>query len=601
MQLTLKTLKILILIIFLSGTIFANSTLDTDTRDKPNTIKKTYWSITKNNIRIVLEGEKTFNCQLQTSKKPSKIEVDLFNLQFPKAIKKIYRFKDPLIKQMLFANFNIRQAALKVYLKYELPQENINIFTMDNPHRLVIDIKRSYIKKSTFNITQNIVWTKKKMATFWGYLLINELAVNIKNEDVALKVALAEDEKNKCKKLSEIAKENNALIAVNGGFYSSQEGSLGLVIIDEEVKYAPVKKRPPRTAFGITKEKKIIIDRVKKIQGKIISLGGKIWDNIIYALGAGPRIIKEGNVHLTTDFEMFGRGGNNITKSAARSILGVLDNENIVLATFSSYKDNHAQGIKLESLAKYLLQLNIKDAVNLDGGGSTGMWIKNILVSLPPGGGYFERKIANAILIYDKSPFLLADKIELKAEIHSMLADGKEKINIEIEALNEYGQQVQDGTEVNLTASIGYVMPDTVYTKDGKAEFSFTSQRKAGKAVIKASSGIAEGYTEIYLNSGDPFYIFTEGSGTDIDIKEPVKKYLLKILITDEYLNPIIGSGTDIDIEDKDKSSYVQIESNNITDNTGTCEALITIPENIKKLNLLITAQELSKELELIK
>lgn len=579
-------LKSLLLILALIKILSAS----TGTQDTPNNITGVRYSLTPKNIQIIVDFSGCPDEQFIAHQKLNEIEINIFNAKiFPSKFKTHYSFKDPLLKQITLSTHNIRQANLNLKLNYKLPEENIKIFTLSKPARLVIELKRGYIKKRCFQITPSILWTQKEMATFWGYLLINELKIDVKNENVELKVVEAEDNSNKFKTLSEIAEKNNALIAINGGFFN-KEGSAGLVIIDGNIKKYPVEKRPPRTAFGITKDKEILIDRVRKIEDKVASTGGGIWDNVIYALGAGPRIIEKEKIALTTTAESFEKGGNNITPKAGRTVLGTLKNGELIFITFSGYRDSHLEGIKLENLAEYLVQLGVKDALNLDGGGSTGMWIKNKLVSRPPGGSKFERKIANAVLIYDKEPVLLPCQIKISPEKNSIPADGMEKINIAVELSDEMGEKIKDGTEIELISSLGVLDTHTIYTKDGKANFTLTSGRKPGKAVVKAISGVAEGYTEIYLTRGTPSKIFTEIK------KIEEKKYLLETLITDEYLNPVESEEINFKVITANNDN-INIETNNLTDNTGTCKALIYLADK-PEAKIIITCEELEKEIK---
>ena len=53
--------------------------------------------------------------------------------------------------------------------------------------------------------------------------------------------------------------------------------------------------------------------------------------------------------------------------------------------------------MKLKELSDYLIRLGARQAINLDGGGSSSMIIKGRIVNHPSDGG--ERRISNGILI----------------------------------------------------------------------------------------------------------------------------------------------------------------------------------------------------------
>lgn len=58
--------------------------------------------------------------------------------------------------------------------------------------------------------------------------------------------------------------------------------------------------------------------------------------------------------------------------------------------------------MNLLELQKYLLSLGCKDAINLDGGGSSTMWINNKGVVNLPSDKNGERSVANILMIIRK-------------------------------------------------------------------------------------------------------------------------------------------------------------------------------------------------------
>jgi len=56
----------------------------------------------------------------------------------------------------------------------------------------------------------------------------------------------------------------------------------------------------------------------------------------------------------------------------------------------------------LDELAHIALELGAKDAMNLDGGGSSTMVVRNFVMNTPSDGR--ERKVADAILVFAGTP-----------------------------------------------------------------------------------------------------------------------------------------------------------------------------------------------------
>ena len=57
----------------------------------------------------------------------------------------------------------------------------------------------------------------------------------------------------------------------------------------------------------------------------------------------------------------------------------------------------HSQGATLEEARKLAYSLGLKEALNLDGGGSSALWLDGALVNHPPGGE--ERPLPYALVV----------------------------------------------------------------------------------------------------------------------------------------------------------------------------------------------------------
>ncbi len=64
-------------------------------------------------------------------------------------------------------------------------------------------------------------------------------------------------------------------------------------------------------------------------------------------------------------------------------------------------RSEESGGIGLEDLAKILLELGATDAMNLDGGGSTTMFLDGKVVN-KPSDKEGERKVGDAILVFPR-------------------------------------------------------------------------------------------------------------------------------------------------------------------------------------------------------
>ncbi len=135
--------------------------------------------------------------------------------------------------------------------------------------------------------------------------------------------------------------------------------------------------------------------------GDIVTIGqtlGPVWDGAVHALGAGPTLIKDGSIYLTTKTEEF---GNDVAGGRApRTALGVTRDGQILLAVVDG-RQVASGGLTLLEMAIFMQELGAVDAMNLDGGGSSEMVVFDKIVNSPSDGR--ERKVGNALVIVPAS------------------------------------------------------------------------------------------------------------------------------------------------------------------------------------------------------
>lgn len=126
---------------------------------------------------------------------------------------------------------------------------------------------------------------------------------------------------------------------------------------------------------------------------------GTNFDQTIDAIGAGPMLVKDGEVFLATKVEKFSSdvaGGR-----APRSALGIDKTGKIYLVVIDG-RSQESSGMTLLELALFMKELGAFEALNLDGGGSSEMIIKGEIINKPSDGQ--ERKIAGAVGVVKTNP-----------------------------------------------------------------------------------------------------------------------------------------------------------------------------------------------------
>ncbi len=467
------------------------------------TVRSIRFGSNKDGIRIVMDFSKKYIYQVRSIKDSSVIYVDIYNAVLADGFQ-VPRFKaDPLLSSVSVKQYNPRQVRMTLKLRYGVPIDNVDTIELKNPQRLAIDLFREYNNFIQFHITKNIVWLQTERASSGRFTLINELYVNHKSPDVTVDVELAKNTGKSREVVCNLVKRKGAIAGVNGGYFSNSGQNLGLIVKEGKVLAPSVKRRPPRTAFGITFDNKIVFNRVIDKNGKLITAWGKVWDSVVMALGAGPRVISDGKVHITAQQEGLGKGGNDITRRTGRTALGVTKDGNLALFTFSGFRNNHKDGVKLEDMGKYLLSRKIMDAMNLDGGGSTAMSIMGYPVGKPPQQGKYQRPVANCVLIYDKSPVISPCHIAIEPRQIVMPADGISETRLRILVCDRNQKPVPDGTAIAFASGAGLIKKKYAYTKNGLADVIVKSARAPGSYSLKVECGPLRTFIPMRLTNGE--------------------------------------------------------------------------------------------------
>lgn len=120
------------------------------------------------------------------------------------------------------------------------------------------------------------------------------------------------------------------------------------------------------------------------------------WENVQHIISGGPYLLKDNQIFIDmTSQKLQSIGGRN-----PRTAIGYTEDNNLVLVAVDG-REGSSVGLTLVELAKLMKTLGCTNAINLDGGGSTVMYIKGQIVNHPhqPGG----IALSNALVISKKS------------------------------------------------------------------------------------------------------------------------------------------------------------------------------------------------------
>ena len=282
---------------------------------------------------------------------------------------------------------------------------------------------------------------------------------NVANENLKVEPAIASTTLASRKKISGIAARENAIVAINGGYFKPQTGiPLGTLMINKKVYTGPIYDRVAMGIFAngydmarvqlkaevITNIGGLKIDNVNqprmlsthtiaftrdwgevsppspKYGMQIVVEGGKIikishescvipqngfvivgpesklkpfanakklkldikfnpeWKDVNHIISGGPYLVKNGEIYVDmTEQKLAAIGGRN-----PRTAIGYTKDNNLIMLTADG-REGASIGLTLNELAAIMKNLGCVNAMNLDGGGSTVMFIKGQVVNRP--------------------------------------------------------------------------------------------------------------------------------------------------------------------------------------------------------------------------
>lgn len=241
------------------------------------------------------------------------------------------------------------------------------------------------IKSSTSYEDDNITIELKTYEEYDTTIYVADVIVN---NSSFLKTALAKNTygKNVKETTSTIAKNNNAILAINGDFYGAQEK--GYVL-----KNGVIYRNTPKT----NQEDLVIYEdgTFEVINEDDISLESILKKGAYNVLSFGPALIENYNIAVTKNDEV----GKSMA-SNPRTLIGVIDDLHYVFIV-SDGRTSESEGLSLYELATFAKKLNIKTAYNLDGGGSSTMYFCGKVINNPTttGRNISERSVSDIVYI----------------------------------------------------------------------------------------------------------------------------------------------------------------------------------------------------------
>jgi uncharacterized protein (TIGR03382 family) len=229
------------------------------------------------------------------------------------------------------------------------------------------------------------------------------LKVNLQEKGVSLRILHEEG----CHKTSSLGAAQKAVAAINAGFFGAGCKSVSLVKKRGEMASANGKDR---SAFAILNDGSAAIRLVP---------AGENWTDAAEAVGGVPRILSAGQVDLRTQEEGSFKGFEQTAHP--RSAVGIGEDASVILFAANG-RTTAGAGLTLNEVAHGLISLGATEGLNLDGGGSTTLWVNAMpfggVLNHPSDNGRAdhdgERAVSSAIGVF--APPLAPDPLWLNAK-----------------------------------------------------------------------------------------------------------------------------------------------------------------------------------------
>jgi len=195
------------------------------------------------------------------------------------------------------------------------------------------------------------------------------------------------------KPLSKLAQEHRAIAAINGSYYNMSRGnSVTFLKVDDAMTDSTTENEfriRVTGAVAVRKGKLRIVPWSRSIERGYKKKVGAV-------LASGPLMLKGGRYadwqQCDSDF---------IATKHPRSAIAVTRDKRVLLITVDGRSPGNAIGMSIPELAHLVKVLGVKTALNLDGGGSTTLYLDGRVLNHPSDNRRFdhegERKIPNMI------------------------------------------------------------------------------------------------------------------------------------------------------------------------------------------------------------
>ncbi|RJX24934.1 MAG: phosphodiester glycosidase family protein [Dethiobacter sp.] len=232
----------------------------------------------------------------------------------------------------------------------------------------------------TFGKNATIKVYSLEEAGYRGYMA----KVRLHNID-ALKMVLAGDQvKSQGETTSAAAERTGAVLAVNAGGFFAHEGGLlplGITVIDGEVLTFSTYDSD-LSFVGFNRSGQLVGGRIETKE-QLLAL------DVLHGASFLPTLLKDGKKQPIPAAWANTRH--------PRTLIGHFENDDLLFIVIDGRRQGWSTGVTLEEAQEKLLEFKVRDAYNLDGGGSSTFYYNGKVLNRPSDGT--ERRVTTSIVI----------------------------------------------------------------------------------------------------------------------------------------------------------------------------------------------------------
>lgn len=186
---------------------------------------------------------------------------------------------------------------------------------------------------------------------------------------------------------SDIAKENNAIFAINGDFYGFRDSG---PVIRNGVLYRSNKRSGSNDVLAVYNDGSFVTMKEENVDAQNLLDSG-----VLQLFSFGPTLVDNGQISVSANQEV-----EQSMNSIPRTAIGMISPLHYVFVV-SDGRTSESAGLSLAQLAAVMQDAGCQCAYNLDGGGSSTMWFMGDVVNNPTtnGNSISERKVSDIVYI----------------------------------------------------------------------------------------------------------------------------------------------------------------------------------------------------------